>query len=82
MDFIITYRKNNGDIILRPRKTVYDLTIGETTGMGWKVMDIHYRYNGNYYHYSDWCRIRRQDRLPLRKRVALKLSRQLRKMAR
>ncbi|MBO7614771.1 MAG: hypothetical protein J6T15_03650 [Bacilli bacterium] len=82
MEIIVTYQKNNGDILLRPRKTIYDLQIGETTSMGWKVLDIHYLYNGNYYHYADWCRVRRQDKVPMRKKVALSLARRLNKLAR
>lgn len=82
MDVMITYQKNNGEILLRPRKSAYDLKIGETTSMGWKVLDIHYLYNGNYYHYMDWCRARRQDKLPIKKRIALLLARRLNKIAR
>lgn len=82
MDYMITYQKGNGEILLRPRKTIYDLTIGKETSMGWKVLDIHYLYNGNYYHYLDWCRARRKDKKPLLKRLALQLSRKLNKLAR
>lgn len=82
MDYIITYKKTNGEILMRPRKSLLDLEVGETTSMGWKVLDIHYRYNGNYYHYADWCKLRRQDKLPLKKKLALSLARRLNKMAR
>ena len=57
MNCFITYQKNNGDIILRPRISDGGLKIGQETSMGWKVLNIHYEYNGNYYTYSDYMRI-------------------------
>ena len=56
MGCIITYQKENGEILIRPRNSKYDLYIGKETSMGWKVLDIHYEYNGNYYHESDYYR--------------------------
>lgn len=82
MNHIITYKKSNGDIIYRGRQSLPEAQIGEETSMGWKVMDIHYEYDGNYYHYCDWCRVRRNDKMSLKKKVALSLARKLNKMAR
>lgn len=56
MECIITYQKSNGEIFIRP----YDYTLkkkGEESSMGWKVLDIHYKYDGNYYCYEDFIRI-------------------------
>lgn len=54
MGCIITYQKENGEILIRPRNSKYDLYIGKKTSMGWEVLDIHYEYNGNYYHEKDY----------------------------
>ena len=54
---VITFQKNNGGIIMRPRLGTYGLKIGDMTSMGWKVLDIHYQYyDGNYYHEHDFYR--------------------------
>lgn len=56
MECIITYEKSNGEIFIRP----YDYTlkkIGDESSMGWKVIDIHYKHEGNYYCYDDFIRI-------------------------
>ena len=45
----ITYQKRDGSIIQKYRKTLPPYKVGETTSMGWKVLDIKYEYNGNYY---------------------------------
>lgn len=54
----IIYQKENGEIIERERNTLPLQTIGETTSMGWKIIDI---FNGfqnkwyssdNYYEYK------------------------------
>lgn len=80
MDCMITYQKPNGEIIFRPRKSVYDRKVGDTTSMGWKVIDIHYRYNGNYYTYLDFMKlIRRKE--SLKKRCLRKLAQKINKLA-
>ena len=50
----ITYQKKNGEIIERTRTTGLPYRIGETTSMGWKVLDIQYLYNGKYYHSGEY----------------------------
>ena len=76
---IVTFQKNNGDIIVRPRMSAYELHIGDETSMGWKVLDIHYQFNdGNYYHEEDYYRKLREtkkQREPIKKRIALYLIR-------
>ena len=45
----ITYQKNNGSIIQRYRDTVLPYRIGDTTSMGWKVLNIEYQFKDKYY---------------------------------
>ena len=45
----ITYQKNNGCIIQRQRNTALPYKIGETTSMGWKVLNIEYEFNNKFY---------------------------------
>ena len=58
---VITFQKSNGDIIMRPRRGICGLDhieIGDTTSMGWKVIDIHYQFeDGNYYHEEDYRKL-------------------------
>ena len=71
---VITFQKNNGDIIMRPRLSCIDLSIGDETSMGWKVIDIHYQFSdGNYYHEEDYLRKLRELKAkkdPIKKRIA------------
>lgn len=80
MDCMITYQKQNGDIIFRPRKCVYDRTIGQETSMGWKILDIHYRYNGNYYKYDDFWKLIHKENTK-HKKIARYLIKKLKKYA-
>lgn len=45
----ITYQKSNGCIIQRQRNTALPYKIGDTTSMGWKVLNIEYEYNNKFY---------------------------------
>ena len=45
----ITYQKRDGSIIQRLRNTVIPYKIGDTTSMGWKVLNIEYEFNNKYY---------------------------------
>lgn len=80
MDCIITYQKQNGEIIFRPRKSVYDRKVGDETSMGWKVVDIHYRYNGNYYMYEDFMKIIRKNTTSKRKKIIRYIIKKLNRM--
>jgi hypothetical protein len=79
MKCIITYQKENGDILIRPVVSTYGRKLGDTTSMGWKVLDIHYEHNGNYYCYDDFMRvfdvqIREKRNKRLLKYIAKKLN--------
>lgn len=45
----VTYQKSNGCIIQRTRNTIVPYKIGETTSMGWKVLNIEYEYKNKFY---------------------------------
>ena len=45
----ITYQKENGYIFQRLRNTALPYKIGDTTSMGWKVLNIEYEYKSKYY---------------------------------
>jgi len=45
----VTYQKRDGDIIHRPRNTILPYKVGDTTSMGWKVLNIEYEYKNKYY---------------------------------
>lgn len=70
MGCIITYQKENGKLLLRHRNTEYDLYIGKETSMGWKVLDIHYEYDGNYYHKEDYYRMLRKSKKTTKQKIA------------
>jgi len=78
-DCVITFQKNNGDIIMRPRFGTYGLHIGDETSMGWKVLDIHYQFSdGNYYHEHDYYRKleeSKKQREPIKTKIARYLIR-------
>jgi hypothetical protein len=84
-DCIITFQKNNGDIIMRPRMGICGLEsiqIGDETSMGWKVIDIHYQfYDGNYYHIDDYKKKLREYKAP-KESLKTKVARQMMSTAR
>ena len=45
----VTYQKQDGCIMQKLRKTMLPYKVGETTSMGWKVLDIEYKYTDKYY---------------------------------
>ena len=45
----ITYQKRNGTVIKRLRNTILPYNVGDTTSMGWKVLNIEYEYKNKYY---------------------------------
>lgn len=49
----IEYKKRNGEIIKRIRNTLPG-KIGETTSMGWIIMDIKYAFKDKYYSLRDY----------------------------
>lgn len=70
MSCIITYQKENGDIFYRPSKTTYSKRVGDETSMGWKVLDIHYKYGDNYYCYNDFYKIIRKNKQTIKQKIA------------
>ncbi len=68
MNNIVFYQKRNGIIFIRPRKSVIGLEIGKETSMGWKVLNIHYLYEGNYYTYLDYRKAVRGKQIKHRQR--------------
>ena len=50
----IIYKKENGEVIERVRNTLPLQGIGETTSMGWLVVDILYAYKDGYYNASEY----------------------------
>lgn len=82
MDVMITYLKANGSMFTRIVKSAYNLRVGDITPMGWKVINIHYNYNGNYYTYHDYCRLIRGKDLKRKEHKVIKyLIKKLQKMA-
>lgn len=53
----ITYKKRNGNILYRLRKTMLPYRVGDTTSMGWKVLNIEYEYNQKFYTYYEYNKI-------------------------
>lgn len=45
-NYLVLYRKNNGDVIYRARRTKPHYKIGDKTSMGWKVLDIKLFHKG------------------------------------
>ena len=45
----VTYQKRDGNIIHRLRNTILPYKVGDTTSMGWKVLNIEYEYKNKYY---------------------------------
>lgn len=64
MGCIITYQKSNGEIFIRPyERSAFSIgkKVGDESSMGWKILDIHYKYGDNYYCYEDFMRIFRNE---------------------
>lgn len=53
----ITYQKQNGCVFQRFRNTLPPYEIGETTSMGWKVLNIEYEYRNKYYSQYEYNRL-------------------------
>lgn len=67
----ITYQKYNGCIIQRYRNTTLQYNIGDRTSMGWKVLNIEYEYNNEYYskYAYDTIIIKKKQKLIMRKQT-------------
>ena len=90
MDCIIIYQKNNGVIFVRTYKYDQGRKIGDETSMGWKVLNVLYECDGNYYQYHKYIRIIREKikknsnkkriRRAIKKAIYNTVSSQLRKL--
>lgn len=68
----ITYQKRDGNIIHRLRETDLPYKIGDTTSMGWKVLNIEYEYNNKFYsQYNYNILINKNKQLFLKKKQAI-----------
>lgn len=68
----ITYQKNDGCIFQRYRNTALPYKIGDTTSMGWKVLNIEYEYNNKYYAQSEFNKLIHKSRNKSLKKQAKK----------
>ena len=68
----ITYQKRNGEIFNRYRTTYVTYRVGETTSMGWKVLDIKYKYGDKYYTSVEYDRLVDKQWQKANKKLALK----------
>ena len=57
--YAVFYKKQNGEVIIRKRSTLPPYAIGGCTSMGWKILDIKYVYNGNYYNGAEYRNLTR-----------------------
>lgn len=51
---LTTFQKGNGQIIQRVRNTYPSYRIGDRTSMGWKVLDMKFKYKGKYYSRTEY----------------------------
>ncbi len=67
----IIYEKQNGEVFERIRNTIPDTGIGQTTSMGWRILNIQYSFGNGYYDHAEYCRLMSKVRKPLllRRRV-------------
>ena len=68
----ITYQKNDGSIIYRLRKTMIPYDIGDTTSMGWKVLNIEYKYKDKYYQEYQYYMLISKDRERYKRKQQIK----------
>lgn len=54
MRYMIIYQKHNGELLYRFNKNKPYYKKGDTTSMGWKVVDIRRMYKGNLLTLSDY----------------------------
>lgn len=64
----ITYQKRDGSIMQRYRNTDLPYKIGDETSMGWKVLNIEYKYNNNYYPVNEYNVLINKDKQKVIKR--------------
>ena len=70
----VTYQKRDGSVIQKQRNTMLPYKIGETTSMGWKVINIEFEYNNKLYSEHDYGKIIQTNK---RKYIRRKQTREL-----
>lgn len=60
MNCLIIYQKTDGTKFIRAYNYDYGRKIGDETSMGWKVLNVLYEYEGNYYQYDKYMGIIRE----------------------
>ncbi|MBR0351329.1 MAG: hypothetical protein IJI98_11040 [Methanosphaera sp.] len=53
----ITYQKRDGSIMQKYRNTMLPYDIGDTTSMGWKVLNIEYEYKDKWYSKEEYDKL-------------------------
>lgn len=76
----ITYKKRNGDIFQRTRNTYLPYRVGDTTSMGWEVLDIKYKYGNKYYSLTEYDK--KVDKVWNRTKKLLQLKKSINNMCR
>lgn len=68
----ITYQKKDGSVMQRFRNTILPYKIGDTTSMGWKVLNIEFEYKNKYYSEYKYNILKQKDkRAYFRKKKAI-----------
>ena len=70
----ITYQKRNGTIFQRIRNTYCPYRVGDTTSMGWKVLDIKHKYGNKYYSSIEYDKLIDKEWKRTKKLLQLKYS--------
>ena len=84
MYYLITWKKDNGDILVRLNSSYAIFKrIGDKNNYGWEIIDIHKYCDGNWLHEEDYRKMRekkKKKRTPLRKIILKKIIRTLNKL--
>ena len=76
MNYLVIYQKHNGDIIYRTRRTQPYYQIGNTTSMGWLVLDIKRMDKGKTYtRYQYSCKLDKKESIRMNIRYYLGITR-------
>lgn len=68
----ITYQRRDGSILEKFRSSALPYKIGETTSMGWKVLNIEYEYKDKYYSTYDYYNLLNKEKQKYLKRKKIK----------
>lgn len=53
-NYMVIYKKYNGELLYRANKNIPQYKIGQKTSMGWEVVDIKKMYKGKTYSISEF----------------------------